>query len=627
MDTATSGSLEGSRSCNPVDGPLAAPAGSRPGRTADEPGSGEIAHRTPVTSVTARADLVVRPWRSGGHSHPVDAVGVARARGLPLGLVVFTAALLALWLVVDARTPDLAAQVYRVGLFKQIGFAVWDENWYAGHQLAGYSLLYPPLAALFGIRLLGVASVVASSVLFALLVRDVYGSAARWGAVLFAVAAVGDVWSGRMTFALGVALALGAGLAFARGRGALAAALALVCTAASPVAGVLLGLAALTLSLAQRSPRALVTLAGPAAVVVLGTVALFGEGGWEPYPILSFAATATVVVAFMCALPRPARVPRMGAIVYLLACLACLAVHSPIGSNIERYGVLLAGPLLLCELAARGAPGASGGVARRPAARTGGGGPAAPAGRTWVAALAMCVIAVWLVWGPVRETLAVAGGEATSPAYYAPLERFLARVGAGAAGSRAQPVRVEVPLTRSHWEAALLAPTVSLARGWEKQMETRYDGVLIGGALTARSYERWLHEQAVSYVALPDAQLDPSSAREGRLIRGGLSYLREVFVSAHWRVYRVLAPTPIASGPGRLTSLGHDTFTLRARSPGSFLVRVHFTRYMTILRGSGCVEPAPGGWTTVRVRAAGSATVGARFSLSRAFGDGSCTAT
>jgi hypothetical protein len=533
--------------------------------------------------------------------------------GLPLAIAAFTSALLVVWLVVDPRTPDLAAQVYRVGLFKQIGFAVWDENWYAGHQLPGYSLLYPPLAALLGIRLLGVASVLASSVLFALLVRDAYGSAARWGAACFAVAAVGDVWSGRMTFALGLALALGAALAFARGRGAWAAVLALACAAASPVAGALLGLGALTLSLAQRSPRVLLTLAGPAALLVLVTVALFAEGGWEPYPILSFAATVAVVLAFLCALPRRARLLRMGAWIYLLACLVCVLVHSPIGSNIERYGVLLAGPLLLCELASSDAPRAAPGSL-------------APAPRTAIAALALCVIAVWVVWGPVRETLAVAGSEATSAAYYAPVERFLARAG-GRGGASAEPVRVEVPLTRSHWEAALLAPKVSLARGWEKQMETRYDHVLIGGALTASSYQRWLHEQAVAYVALPDAALDPSSAQEGRLIRGGLAYLREVFASAHWRVYRVLAPTPIASGPGRLASLGHDAFTLDARSPGTFLVRVHFTRYMTILGGSGCVEPAAGGWTTVRLNEAGSATVAARFSLARAFGDGSCTAT
>ncbi len=55
--------------------------------------------------------------------------------------------------------------------------------------------------------------------------------------------------------------------------------------------------------------------------------------------------------------------------------------------------------------------------------------------------------------------------------------------------------------------------------------------------LSALGYEEWLHREAVSYVALPDVQLDPSSAREGRLIEAGLPYLREVFSSAHWRIY------------------------------------------------------------------------------------------
>jgi hypothetical protein len=397
------------------------------------------------------------------------------------------------------------------------------------------------------------------------------------------------VWIGRLTFALGVSLALAAGLAAVRGRWLLAGLLAALCAAASPVAGALLGLAALSVALARRSPRALLALAGPAAAVVLALVALFPEGGYEPYPIRSFAATMVVVLAFLWALPRTARLLRIGAWVYVLACVACLAVHSPIGSNVERYAVLLAGPLLLC------ARGRSMSVA---------------------AAVALCAIAVWVVWGPVRETLAVAGSEATSAAYYEPVERFLARVQA----PPASPVRVEVPLTRSHWEAALLAPSVSLARGWDKQDETRFEGVLLRPGLTAAGYERWLHEQAVAYVALPDVALDPSSAQEGRLIRGGLPYLREVFASAHWRIFKVLSPTPLASGPGRLTSLGDDSFSLLARAPGRFLVRVRFTRYWTLTSGIGCVAPAPGGWTAVSLRAPGPVVIAARFSLGRAFG-------
>jgi len=559
--------------------------------SADVPGSGGVAHRTPV-------DL------------PTEHAGGASASGVPLGLALLTVALIVVWLAVDPRTPDLAAQVYRVGLFRQLGFAMWDEHWYDGHSLPGYSLIYPPLASLLGMRLLGALCVLASSMLFARLLRPAYGRDARWGGALFAVAALGDVWIGRLTFALGVSLALAAGLALARERWLWAGLLAALCATASPVAAVLLGLAGLSVALAWRAPRVLLVLAGPAAVVVLVVAALFPEGGYEPYPILSFAATMLVVAAFLWALPRAARLLRIGACVYALACVACLAVHSPMGSNIERYAVLLAGPLLLCA---------------RLAASPGNGASALPRGRlTPAAAVALCVTAVWVVWGPARETLAVAGSEATSAAYYVPVERFVARVEA----PPGSPVRVEVPLTRSHWEAALLAPTVSLARGWDKQMEARYDGALLAHGLTAAGYERWLRQQAVAYVALPDVPLDPSSAQEGRLIRRGLPYLREVFASAHWRIFRVLAATPLASGPGRLTSLGHDSFALSASAPGNFLVRVHFTRYWTITRGSGCVAQAPGGWTAVSLSEPGTAVVTASFSLARAFGSGgSCSSS
>jgi hypothetical protein len=517
-------------------------------------------------------------------------------------------ALIVLWLVLDPRTPDLAAQVYRAGLFRQGGFAVWDSRWYGGHHLPGYSLLFPPLGSLLGVRLLGALCALASIVLFERLARSIYGPAARWGAAWFAVAAVGDIWIGRLSFALGVPLALAAVLALLHRRLPAAFLLAALCAAASPVAGLLLALAALSAALARRSPSPLLVLAVPAGLVVAALALLFPEGGFEPYPLLSFAATLLVLAAFLVALPRGERQLRVGGLVYLAACVLCVALRSPMGSNVERYGVLLAGPLLLCahfgaraRIASAQMAGASREAVGGVRART------AP-----LLAAALCISAVWVAWGPVRETLAVAGSESTSAAYYVPLERFLA-------GRAHGPVRIEVPLTRSHWEAALLAPSVSLARGWEKQLEERFDRVLLGHGLTAAAYARWLRGQAVAYVALPDTTLDPSSAQEGRLIAGGLPYLREIFASRHWRVYEVLGAVALASGPGRLTSLGHDSFTLRALAAGRFTVRVRFTRYWTLTRGSGCVSRAPGGWTSLTASAPGTIEVAARFSLARAF--------
>jgi hypothetical protein len=553
------------------------------------PGSGAVAPRTPVLLTTTRF--------------------------LATGLV---AALVLAWLLVDPRTPDLAAQVYRAGLFERAGFAVWDEHWYAGHALPGYSLLFPPLAALLGLRAVAALSVLVSVALFERLVLDLYGPRARWGAAWFAVAAVGDIWLGRLTFALGVTCALAAVFALVRGHPRWAALAAALCAAASPVAAVLLGLAALTDALARRSPRALLALALPAAVVAVPLALLFEEGGFEPFPARSFAATVAVTLLFLWALPRGERVLRAGGVLYLLACGFALAIHTPMGSNIERYAVLLAGPLLLCARigSPSGAPAA--GIAGPPdlpgKVRT----PRALSGGTSRAALSIALlgIAVFTLWGPVRETKAIAGNESTSAAYYAPVLAFLER----AQVPPAPLVRVEVPLTRSHWEAALMAPSVSLARGWEKQLEEKYDGVLLEGGLTATAYERWLHEQAVGYVALPDTPLDPSSAQEGRLIRGGLPYLREVFRSAHWTLYAVRDPTPLLEGPGRLTSLGSDSFTLHATRPGRLLVRVRWTRFWALTTGGGHVARAPAGWTYVFADRPGALRVTARLSLSRLLG-------
>ncbi len=492
QNTATSGPLDGSNEYEPA------------AKTAGGPGSGGVAHRTPVDLPTARA------------------------RAAQVAALAWAAVLVGVWLAVDPRTPDLAAQVYCANLFSQLGLVVWDQRWYAGHTMLAYSLISPAAGALLGVRGLGALSVLASTVLFERLARSVYGGAASWGTALFAVSAVGDVWSGRVTFALGVSLALAAALALRRGRVGWAALAAALCAAASPAAGALLGLAALTVALSERRARALLVLAAPAAAVVGVLVWFFPEGGYEPFPFLSFVVTVAVSVAFACALPSGSRTLRLGAGVYVLACAGCVAIHTPVGSNIERYGVLLAGPLLLCAwLAAR---------------RDG----EAWNGRGWASVLALaalCLSTVWVVWGPVRETIAVAGSEATGAAYYVPVERFLERHADG-------PVRVEVPLTRSHWEAALLAPWVSLARGWEKQLDTRYDGVLLRRGLTAASYRRWLSEQAVRYVALPDVALDPSSAREGPLIDRGCRTCARCFTARtgacmkcwtprRWRMARV----------------------------------------------------------------------------------------
>jgi len=130
-------------------------------------------------------------------------------------------------------------------------------------------VLFPPLGALLGTRVVGALSVIAAAAIFAALVRS------RPAAIFFAAGIALQLLTGRMTFLLGTALGLGALLLARDGRRTGAAALAILTTLASPVAGAFLALAAV----AWRKPL----LAAAAIVPGLFLVAFFPEGGNEPF--------------------------------------------------------------------------------------------------------------------------------------------------------------------------------------------------------------------------------------------------------------------------------------------------------------------------------------------------------
>ncbi|MCW2546858.1 MAG: putative integral rane protein, partial [Mycobacterium sp.] len=56
--------------------------------------------------------------------------------------------------------PDWPAQEFRANLAQQVGLTAWNNQWYGGHPLPSYSLLYPAVAALFGARLTAVLAAV-----------------------------------------------------------------------------------------------------------------------------------------------------------------------------------------------------------------------------------------------------------------------------------------------------------------------------------------------------------------------------------------------------------------------------------------------------------------------------------
>ena len=118
------------------------------------------------------------------------------------------AALVALWPLLDLPSDDLSAATYRADLFSANGYLLWDNGWYAGHHVFAYSVLYPPLGALLGPRLLGALATVAAVVLFERLVARAYEGRAWPATGWFAVAAGANLFAGRVPFGLGLALGL-----------------------------------------------------------------------------------------------------------------------------------------------------------------------------------------------------------------------------------------------------------------------------------------------------------------------------------------------------------------------------------------------------------------------------------
>ncbi len=517
--------------------------------------------------------------------------------------------LMAIWLVWYPHSPDLAAQAYRTQLFSVDGFALWDNNWYGGHYLLGYSALFPAIGALIGLRAIGVIAVSLSTAMFARLARDHFGARAPIASALFALGAVGDLYIGRLTYALGVTFAVAAVLSVSRRRYALAALLSLACGATSPVAALFLALAATADLLTNRALVRAAVLAGPAAVVTLALTVLFSDGGYEPFSLGSLLAPVASTLVLVILLPARERLLRTGALLYLGLLTLSYVARSPMGSNAVRLGVLLTPSLLVGAVGvadarvaltrAATAIGRGTGAARRPTV--------SPRTARGVLVVAATATVLWQVNGPLVQSVQSAADPSTTTAYYRPVIRFLAAVQGNA------PMRIEVAFTSSHWDATVLGRRFDLARGWERQLDLRYNGLFYGGVLTPAAYDRWLLDAGVRYVALSDAALDPSSRAEAQLIRGGLPYLREVFASQHWRVYAVLGAQPLASGPGRLASLGDDDFTLAADAAGAFLVRVRYTPLWHVTAGQATVGPAPDGWTRVTVARAGAIAVAARL--------------
>ena len=531
-----------------------------------------------------------------------QAPAAARGTRLPPAWTI-TAALGVVYLILAPQSPDLAAASYRSNLFSTAGFTLWDNSWYGGHHLLAYSVLAPALGALIGPRLVAAISMVIATALFARLIDGRFpASATRIAAYFFALGASIALLSSRVPFDLGLAVGLAAALLAQRRRLAAAPALSVLTALASPVAGAFLALAFLAWALA--GPRR--AWPGALALAALAPIALltlaFPEGGAQPFAASAFYPALVGVLAVGALIPSEQRVLRIGAGLYAVALAGSYVLPTAVGGNADRLGALVAGPVAACVLA---------GVSR---------------GRRRLLIVLAPFLFYWQANAPVADYASTLANPSVNASFYAPLLGELRALGVGYG---ARPARIEVVATADHWEARYVAPHVMIARGWERQLDTNRNGLFYEESkpLTAARYRAWLAQNAISYVALPDAPLDYSAHAEARLLSGGgaggvggIPYLREVWRSARWRLFAVLGATPLVSPPGVLRSVSSDSLTLYAPRPGAYTVRVRFTSYWALASGSGCVARAPGDWTEVRARRAGSFHVVIGFSLARVFG-------
>jgi hypothetical protein len=500
--------------------------------------------------------------------------------------VAATLAALLLW----AMPPgiDWAAHAYQRTFLLQHGFQIWNNFWYAGrYSFVTYSLIYYPLAALLGIKVLALASIASAATAFSIVVFREWGPVSRLSSRSFAVLWVGIIGAAAFPFALAMSFALLSIWALQerrRGRFALGAVLTL---AASPLGFVLLTVVVGGVAFARRSLRDVrvqIAVVGSCAAGELVLYRLFGDGGRFPFatlqllPGLIFCGLGLLVTRGVFA-ARPLR----GLFwIYLLVLLAAYVVPSSIGSNIERIRYL-ALPLALIAVALRH---------WRP---------------LWLVVPAVALAATWNMT-PIAVSFARASDDPeASVSYWQPAIGYL--------HAHLSPSwRVEVVDTVEHWPAAYLPDAgIPIVRGWYRQSDFPQNELLYHQRIAARPYEAWLRRMAVRYVVLSDAPVDYSARAEARLIRSGRTHLVPVHRSAHLTVYELPEASPLVVGPAPATVLWLWPSRLVAvvGVPGDYLVKVRWSPYWRA--SSGCVAKTDDGMLALQARRAG--LVELRFGL------------
>ena len=487
---------------------------------------------------------------------------------------------------------DWAAHAYQRTFLLEHGFQMWNNFWYAGrYSFVTYSLIYYPLAAFFGIKVLALASIASAAMAFSVVMYRQWGSDSRVSSRTFAVLWVGIIGAAAFPFALAMSFALLAIWALQEGRRGRFAVGAILTLAASPLAFMLLTIVMAGVALSRRSIR---NAGLPVAIVAaccageLLIYRLFGDGGRFPFqtlqllPGIGFALLGVWVTRGVAA-AKPLR----GVFwIYLVAVLVVYVVPSSVGSNIERIRYL-ALPLALIAVALRG---------WRP---------------LWLVLPVIVLAGVWNVTPIVASFARATTDPEASLAYWQPGIAYLH-------AHLSPSYRVEAVDTAEHWPAAYLPDAgIPIVRGWYRQSDFPQNELLYDPKLAVAPYEAWLKRMGVRYVLLSDAPPDYSSRSEAALIRSGRTHLQLVYWTPHLLVYELPGAKPLIVGPAPATVLWMYPSRIVAvfNEPGTYQVKVRWSPYWRA--SSGCVSKTRDGLTRLTVRHAGLVELGFRLSVGR----------
>jgi len=469
---------------------------------------------------------------------------------------------------------DLAAQDAWAEFVGRHPDSAYNLAWYGGMHPVSYSVVSPYLMSVLGVRTtMMIAGTISAGLLTMILIRSREVKNPLWPALAGVFALLCNAASGRVTYGLGTAFALAAAAVvfcwphrwrYKRWAKALCTApLAALATAASPVAGLFVGLVAVALFLQKRRPGAYALGIAPTVVVAVSAW-LFPFSGTQPMAIYSVILPFGYAVLVFVLVPKEWKTVRITAAVYGLGVVLVWLISSQIGSNITRLAMLFAGVALLAALPF-----------------------AVPKSRKWYAIVVAFVgFNGWIGFKAVDDVVH------TTPAAswareLAPLVNQLQVVGA-------EKGRVEVVPARSHREASALAPYVNLARGWNRQADMERNPLFYDDTLNSANYHEWLQRWAVHYVVLPRDEPDGDGGeRERRLVQRGMPYLRQIWGDANWQLFAVTDPAPLAEPNAVVDRAEQGELTIEVKKAGRILIRIPYSPWLSIVDADGKSVKAP----------------------------------